>query len=286
MVSNIMIEYQLFEAGFCKHCERMTLKNGRLKQCEYPAICALIKHPKQGYILFDTGYSNRFYELTQKFPFSLYRRLTPVTLKKSLKQQLEEKNIQASEIKAIVISHFHADHIGGLNDFPNAQFFCHLDAINNISNKKGIKALLQGFLPGLLPKDFYERLVILKNEIQLESNLAPFTRGFDLFDDKNLIAIPLPGHAKGQIGLYFKSAQFHPPEQNTQEVFLVADSCWHQEAFKEFVFPSNVTYLIHDNKEAYQQTIRNLHHLFNNNKTIDIIPSHCQQIRTRILEKQ
>lgn len=86
--------------------------------------------------------------------------------------------------------------------------------------------------------------------------------------------------------MYFKSAPFHAPEQNTQEVFLVADSCWHQEAFKEFVFPSNVTYLIHDNKEAYQQTIRNLHHLFNNNKTIDIIPSHCQHIRTRILEKQ
>lgn len=76
-----MIEYQLFEAGYCKHCERMTLKSGRMQQCDYPALCALIKHPKQGYILFDTGYSERFFQLTQKFPFSLYRRLTPVVLK-------------------------------------------------------------------------------------------------------------------------------------------------------------------------------------------------------------
>lgn len=90
---------------------------------------------------------SRFYELTQKFPFSIYRRLTPVVLKKSLKQQLEEKNIQATEIKAIVISHFHADHIGGLKDFPNAQFFCHPDAIKDIQHKTGIKAIMQGFLP-------------------------------------------------------------------------------------------------------------------------------------------
>ena len=272
-----MIEYQLFEAGYCRHCERMTLKKGRWKQREYPAICALIKHPEQGYILFDTGYSNRFYTLTQKFPYSIYRRLTPVELKKSLKEQLAEKNIQAAEIKGIVISHFHADHIGGLKDFPNARIFCHAEAVEDIRHKTGIKALLQGFLPGLLPKDFYQRLVVLEHEVRLETNLMPFTTGFDLFDDGQLIAIPLPGHAKGQIGLYFKAPQ---------ETFFVADSCWHQETFKEGVFPSDLTYLIHDNKEAYQQTIRKLQQLFKNNNEIDIIPSHCQHIRARLLENQ
>ncbi|WP_454786128.1 MBL fold metallo-hydrolase [Legionella sp. WA2024007413] len=268
-----MIEYQLFEVGFCKHCARMTLKNAPWKLKEYPALCALIKHPTQGYILFDTGYSDRFYKLTQKFPFSLYRHLTPVRLKKSLKEQLAENNINASEIKGIVISHFHADHIGGLIDFPNAQFFCHPDAINDIHHKKGIKALIQGFLPGLLPKDFYERLVLLKDEVELHPGLLPFTTGFDLFNDEQLIAIPLPGHAKGQIGLYLKA---------TQETFFIADSCWHQETFKELIFPSNLTYLIHDNKEAYQQTIHKLHQLFKNNNRMDIIPSHCPHLRERL----
>lgn len=272
-----MIAYQLFEAGYCKHCERMTLQNGRIKQCDYPALCALIKHPEQGYILFDTGYSERFYQLTQKFPFSLYRHLTPVVLKKSLKQQLEEQNIHASEIRSIVISHFHADHIGGLKDFPNAQFFCHPQALNDIRDKKGIKALLKGFLPDLLPKDFYERVIALKNEVQLPSQLQPFTTGFDLFQDKQLLAIPLPGHAKGQIGLYFKAEQ---------ETFLIADSCWHQDTFKELIYPSNLTYLIHDEKEAYQQTIKHLHLLHKSTPALDIIPAHCQKIRARITEKQ
>ena len=270
-----MIEYQLFEAGYCKHCERMTLKSGRMQQCDYPALCSLIKHPKQGYILFDTGYSERFFQLTQKFPFSLYRRLTPVVLKKSLKQQLEEQHISASEILTIVISHFHADHIGGLKDFPNAQFICHPEAISGIDKKKGIRALLKGFLPDLLPKNFYDRLVLLKHEIALPAELAPFRSGFDLFNDGQLTAIPLPGHAKGQIGLYFKTTEGN-------ETFLIADSCWHQETFKKLIYPSNLTYLIHEDKQAYQNTILQLHQLHQQNQAMDIIPAHCQHIRDRI----
>lgn len=266
--------YTLFEAGFCLHCEKMTLKKGRLKQAEYPALCALIKHPTKGYILFDTGYSNRFHQLTQKFPFFLYRWLTPVTLHQPLHEQLVAHQINASEIKYIVISHFHADHIGGLNDFPNAQFICHPEAIESIRHKKGFKALLSGFLPGLLPNNFYQRLICLNNPVSLNKSLQPFTTGYDLFQDGSLYAISLPGHAPGQIGLYFKACK---------ETFLVADSCWHQEAFQSLSYPSELTYLIHHNKKHYQQTIKRLHILYQSNQTIDIIPSHC--IKSRPLKQ-
>ena len=50
-----MLTFQLFQAGFCKHCQRMTLQNGRLKIVNYPSLCALIQHPDQGNILYDTG---------------------------------------------------------------------------------------------------------------------------------------------------------------------------------------------------------------------------------------
>lgn len=269
-----MISYQLFEAGFCRHCEKMTLKKGRLKQGEYPAFCALIKHPQQGYILFDTGYSDRFFGLTRKFPFSLYRYLTPVTIQKSLKEQLLEYQIQPAEINYIVISHFHADHIGSLKDFPNARFFCHQEGLADIKNKKGIRALVQGFLPGLLPDNFYERLISLgTNETPLSPHLAPFSTGYDLFGDGLIFAIPLPGHAQGQIGLYFKA---------TKETFLIADSCWHQETFQQLRYPHVLTYLIHHDKEAYQHTIQKLHALYQHNPEMDIIPSHCQHYRLKI----
>lgn len=273
-----MITYQLFESGYCRHCERMTLKTGKMKQRQYPSTCALIKHPIHGYILFDTGYNDQFFKFTKRFPFSLYRYLTPVSINKSLKDQLLEQNIQPTEISYIVISHFHSDHIAGLGDFPNAQFICHQDALNDIRNKSRIRSLLQGFLPDLLPKDFYERTILLGQEtMDLDESLHPFAYGFKLFDDNQIIAIPLPGHAKGHIGLYIKGES---------DVFFIADSCWHEETFKELIYPSNLTYLIHDNKEEYIQTIKKLHTLYKQNKEIEIIPTHCMYTRERVRERK
>jgi glyoxylase-like metal-dependent hydrolase (beta-lactamase superfamily II) len=264
------LDYQLLEAGFCTHCERMTLQTGQFKSVEYPALCALINHPTHGYILFDTGYSERFTELTSEFPASLYRRLTPMTLVQSLKSQLIEMNIQPSEIRYIIISHFHADHVGGLKDFPQAQFIAHPDAIHAIKQQTGFKALMHGFLPELLPNDFDERLFPLSSPSALPAHLAPFTQGFDLFSDNTCYAISLPGHSPGQIGLYF---------QSTRDTFLIADSCWHEETIKSLVYPSNLTYLLHHNKKTYQKTIQNLHVLYLNNKNIDLIPSHSHHAR-------
>ena len=55
----------------------------------------------------------RFFEATKKYPNKLYANLTKVFLKKSeeVKEQLKENNIDCNEIKHIVISHFHADHV-------------------------------------------------------------------------------------------------------------------------------------------------------------------------------
>lgn len=272
MHDGMLVQYKLFEAGFCSHCERITRRGGRLQKAQYPALCALIKHPQEGYILFDTGYSERFHQLTAKFPSALYRYLTPVQLNDSLKDQLLAHAIEPHEIKTIVISHFHADHIGGLCDFPQARLVCHQDALADIQGKRGLKALLKGFLPELLPENFTDRLRSIDPTMPLPSILSPLTHGFDLFDDGMLWVVPLPGHARGQIGLFF-----HAPDP----VFLVADSCWHSETIQRLDLPSHLTRLVHHDWHAYVTTIHQLHMLVQQQPGMTIIPSHCQTFRCK-----
>lgn len=276
-----MINFQLFESGYCQHCQRITIQSGRFKIERYPALCSLLQHPTHGNILFDTGYSGHFDKASQRFPERLYQWITPVHQTQSLKTQLRSQNIRAENINYIIISHFHSDHISALKDFPNAKFICHPNAWQSIKSVGRFKGLLKAFMPSLLPNDFEKRLHLLKptNQSTLPKALKPFSLGMDIFSDKTLYAIDLPGHAEGHIGLYFKSAE-------DKKIFLIADGCWHQSSYQKKSYPSRLTHLIHHNSVQYKQTINKLHELYQKNKSIEIIPSHCSDKAKQIWSKK
>lgn len=275
----MILDYKLIAVGHCKHPEFITIKGGKWCAKKYPALCALIKHQSYGYILYDTGYSERFFDETRKWPFSLYKRFTPVTIEKEdqIESQLTKLGISKDEISLIVLSHFHADHIGSVKDFPNAKIICSKNAFDAVKNKKGFLALQKGYLKNLLPENFLNRAEFIEDKafISLDEKLHPFTSGYDLLGDRSLIAIELPGHAIGQMGIFFR--------QQPQDIFLIADSCWSSEAYKKLKSPHLITYLIHDNKNAYQTTLKKLHLLYKNNQNIKIIPSHCDEIWQEIM---
>ena len=277
------LKYHLFSTGYCSHPEFITIKGGRWCSQKYPALCVLICHPEHGNVLFDTGYSPRFFKETEKWPLRLYKDITPVTISReeTLIRQLEKKGIVAEEVNYLILSHFHADHIGGVKDFPNAKIICSRIGFDSVKNTLGFAALKKGFLAGLLPNDFASRLVFLEDQrfISLDRSMKPFTQGIDVYGDGSIIGIDLPGHAVGQFGLLFSDSE-------SRQTFLIADSCWSSKAYREYKLPSVVTYLVHEKKSAYQETLLKLHQLYKRNKQIRMIPSHCQEIWQELLEEK
>ena len=170
---------------------------------------ALLKHPIHGEVLFDTGYSHRFRSATNAFPYRFYRWITPVTVDiiQAAENKLQANGINYTELKYVILSHFHADHMGALKDFNKATFLCTQQGYDSISTKTGFDALKKAFLPDLLPHDFAERASFIENfpTIQLSDEWQPFTHGKDLFGDGSMIAIDLPGHSAGQIGIIFQN---------------------------------------------------------------------------------
>ena len=75
-----MISYELFADGHCKQLEAFALRGGRGKMITFPSTMALLRHPQDGAILFDTGYAERFFSATASLPYAIYRWITPVTL--------------------------------------------------------------------------------------------------------------------------------------------------------------------------------------------------------------
>jgi len=254
--------HRLFRTGYCLADESHFLQGGqRGKQIRCPVRAWCFDHPR-GRVLFDTGYAAaHLLAAGRRFPYSLYLRATPVvtTPEESVLAQLTEP------VDTIVVSHFHADHISGLKDFPQARFFATAEGYADIQVRRGLSALRRAFLPALLPSNFAARATLLGAFTGPE--LAPFGPTHDLFGDGLLRLVRLPGHARGQLGLLAKT------ESGT--LFLVADAAYSRQAIRENRPPHPVTGLFVDDPRAVRQTLRQLHEFAKAHPDVRLCPTHC-----------
>lgn len=269
----IPIELYLMSAGHCLHPEAVTLRGGSWRPAAYPAGFACIRHPSHGWILFDTGYSTRFRQLTGSLPYSLYRWLTPVRLREenSAVRQLAKLGIEAEEVRYVILSHFHADHIGGARDFPCARFLYPQAAYDAVRTLGPVKATRAGFIAGLLPDGFAEIGQPIEREaasVSLSDGI-PFPVGRDIFGDGSLIAIPMPGHAAGQIGLLLSTSN--------AKVLLCADASWSSRALRENRPPHPVAGIVMFDRSAFLDTFDRLRLWQAADPELIVVPSHCRE---------
>jgi glyoxylase-like metal-dependent hydrolase (beta-lactamase superfamily II) len=279
-LNKIPVKLTLMAAGYCTHPEWITLNGGSFRSVPFPAGFACIEHPELGVILFDTGYSSRFFSATMRFPFSLYRKLTPVIYQdnQSAANQLDALGIAAKDVKLIVLSHFHADHLGGLRDFPNAQFIYLQEAYDAVKDRRGFSALRAGYLADLLPDDFLARSLPIDETLQLAvPENFPFLRALDLLGDSSLIAVDVPGHAAGQIGLLVLTDQ--------QPYLLCADAVWSSRAYREHRLPHPFAGLIMSNRTEYRYSFERLCRLHEQYPEVQIVPSHCPTFYPAVSQK-
>ena len=83
------VECRILNTGYCLASEHHLLRGGRRQQIACHSLVALLRHPREGWLLWDTGYAPRMLELTRRWPASLYRRVTPLYLRPELAGALQ-----------------------------------------------------------------------------------------------------------------------------------------------------------------------------------------------------
>jgi len=269
------VELSLHAAGYCTHPEWVTLRGGSFRSIRFPAGFARIVHPTYGTILFDTGYSDRFYQSTSRLPYSIYAKITPVIYEagNGAAAQLEQQfGLDPNDVRIIILSHFHADHVGGLCDFPNARFIYLPQAYEAVRGLRGVAAVRRGYLPDLLPEDFELR----SDPVDRERSRIPLPQGwpfpdggYDLLGDGSLIGIDVSGHATGQMGLLLTTQE--------QRYFLCADATWSSRAIRESLPPHPLAGIIMPDRRQYKETFERLIVLARRFPDVRIIPAHCSE---------
>lgn len=192
-----------YRCGETSHNLAQLFKGGPKQQQVFPSGAFLFQHSSGARVLFDTGYAPN--TAAAGWKAWLYSRLLPPVVAPDdlIGYQLRADKIHPASITHVVLSHLHPDHIGGVRHFPEATFYLGEGALETLRAPK----LKEGFFPGLLPQWFWQA-----------PQVGVGAAGLDLFGDGSYRIVPLPGHARGQVGAVVG-----------QKIVLAGDAAWGRE---------------------------------------------------------
>lgn len=168
-----------------------------------PVIVVAIVHPEAGVVLVDTGLSE-----AQTHPFSHYSVLdgglnagiwrdsdNRIAAAGDLVTQLEAIGIAPGDVKHIVLTHLHEDHVGELGRFPSATV--HVSALE--WNDRARVSYAPSFDP-----------IAMLDAFAYDSGaLYSFDASKDLLGDGTVVLLPTPGHTLGHASVLVALGDHH-----------------------------------------------------------------------------
>lgn len=261
----MQVSVSVVDTGFCTARSNLVASGTGWQEVACHAPAFLLRHPEHGAILFDTGYAPRLLDAFAHWPDRLYKYATPTTPGEPAVQQLARCGVAPDDVATIIVSHLHADHVAGLRDFPDAAFVVSREALALQQRSRGIDSVRRGILQRLFPEDFVARASAVEN--YPDATLPHLGATHDLFRDGSVRLMPLPGHARGQIGALVHTAR--------GDVLLCADGAWTSRAFRELRPPHWITGAIQDDTSALRRTLRAIHDFGLARPDVAILPTHC-----------
>jgi glyoxylase-like metal-dependent hydrolase (beta-lactamase superfamily II) len=264
-----LTDLRYFNAGYCVQNEYFT-GTGTLRWRRFSAVFVAFEHPVHGQCLIDTGYGPTFLQIAKRtFSGWLMRHLlfTPANQPVFQAGFLSSLGVQPEQVSHVFVSHYHADHIGGLDQFPTSKLVCRPEPLRVLQSLSPWKQLDNGFLPQLIPHDLSARLApVEESRFSIVPHIDSAIPSCDYFGDGSVVLLDLPGHACGHTGYLLNTAQ--------GRIGYVVDAFWDTRTFQQSRHLPVVSRRVQRDPFLYQQTQDRLREL-QKQAGIPLLACHC-----------
>jgi N-acyl homoserine lactone hydrolase len=224
----------------------------------FPIPAFLVEHPGVGPILIDTGFHGSVAVKPQanlgRINARFFRGLE-MRADQAVAAQLRGRGIQPAGVKAVVMTHLHADHASAISDFPDATFVVSAAEWAAASDK----GTFEGYVKRQFDHGFDYRL--LDFEGRDTESFSGFARSFDLFGDGSVRTVYTPGHTLGHMSVVLRTAR--------GEVLLAADAIFLRRTLADTHLPHRVA-----DEHLFRRSLREIRQYSTETPDALIVPGH------------
>lgn len=265
------LDIRVLETGYSQVPEALVVRGGQWGRKKiYRHDAFLIRHPR-GTLIFDGGLGTTIDADFATAPW--YQRMKPFVKGPALRDALAATNLP-ERIDFFLLSHGHWDHLSGMLDFPKVPIRLLPEEIAFLNN----------------PKSHYHRGVFPGQLAQVESRLEPlvlqdkpyenFSRSLDLFGDGSLVAVALPGHTPGSLGLFVNLP-------DSQRFLLVGDAVHGIQPDGSPEERTRLMEFVSDNDRIQAQIMRGkLKELIAHSNEVKLVPTHQPDLLENYLKSR
>jgi len=223
-----------------------------------PVWVWVIEHPEGIYVV-DTGiisdvHKKGYFKILGLFSNWINTKLFKFKIERQeeIDKQLESFDISVSDVKALILTHLHVDHILGLKHFQGTEIL-----VSKLEWEKPSGAVFK-----LHPTWFKPTLV------DLNQKFATFENAAFLTNSKDLLLIHTPGHTHGHASVLLKTDQ--------ADIIFAGDICYYQQQLPGNKFAgANVS--LTKTKNTYNNILN-----FAESRKVVFLPSHDENAAERL----
>jgi N-acyl homoserine lactone hydrolase len=180
---------------------------------DFAMTAVLVKHPR-GDLLIDTGFGRAIDAHFRMLPL-LARALTRYSRMRPAAEQLAAAGYDQHELRGIIVTHAHWDHVSGLGDFPATPVWLTAEEHRYIAEGGALTAVARSVLGVRYEEYGFEGGAYLG-----------FGRSHDVYHDGSVVIVPAPGHTPGSVIVFLSLP-------GGRHYALVGDLVWQREGILE-----------------------------------------------------
>jgi glyoxylase-like metal-dependent hydrolase (beta-lactamase superfamily II) len=261
------VSFSVIRGAEMKSLEGFSVRGGSLLKPFISGLAAFVVEHPRGRLLIDAGVGRDLPEHLKTTPL-LLQTMASLTVRRPTIDALGSRGLEVGDIRGIVLTHSHWDHVSGLADLPGVPVWMTTEELRHArSDDEG----------GRLYREIEAEGPLNLSELSFSGGeYGPFDASSDFFGDGTVVLVPMPGHTPGSIGVFVNLP-------SRKRFLVIGDTSWTKEGVD---WPAEKPWLARRMVDVDPAGVREqlvlLHQLQRANPDLLIVPAHDARVHELI----